>query len=101
MTKLTAVGRSLRDSEVKRLSMANSNLTEAIVMIDAGVRDETLVKFIENGKNLNKLHLVKFLAYNSNRDIQYSKSMLRTLKNAFRTTWDVNDSRFKITLEKK
>lgn len=102
LTKLGATGRSLRDSEIERLALAKLNLTEVVLMIGVGVEDETLVQLIKNSKNLKKINLIKFITSTSNREVENAmKSTVKILKNNFRTMWNVNSSRFQITLDKK
>lgn len=100
LTKFSATGRTLSNSEIDRLAEAHLHVNELTLLFGIGVNDDTLVKFIENCQQLTKVCFVKFLS--STPMVQDDiDATVKTLSDKFANGWFIHSSKYQIFLDKK
>lgn len=97
LKKLRVIQRYLDNEDVFKLAMANLNLTEISAAFDQEVIDESIIKLVENSKNLRKIKLISFGAeLNKSNEI----SLEEVLQKSFGSEWHINEKTNDIVFER-
>lgn len=101
LRKIHVYERYIRNSELLRLAQANLEMIEISLWCGRDVEDETIAMFIENSKQLMKMHLVKFTVPNSGLvHLTSLKYTANTLRKKFGDTWIIRDFDSDVFLER-
>lgn len=97
LKKLRVIQRYLDNEDVSKLAMANLNLTEISAAFDQKAIGESIIKLVENSKNLRKIKLISFGAeLNKSNDI----SLEEVLQKSFGFEWHIIEKTNDIVFER-
>lgn len=101
LRKVRVYQHHIRNSELLRFARANLKLEEIALMCANNVEDGTIIKFMENSKNLRKIYLNKYIMPNTgSADNRSLSSTAENLRKQFSTEWMVHETPFQIFLER-
>lgn len=102
LRKVYVLERYIKNSEFQRLAAAKLHLIEISLRCAKDVEDNTIATFIENSKNLTKMHLRKFIVPNSGlADRKSLKSTSINLRTKFGGEWTIRERDYDIFFERK
>lgn len=100
LKQLYVLRHCVNDHELSRISTANPNLCELRGAFDRDVRDETIVNFMKNGKQLKKVHLSRYFDYDFEKGKSYGTTM-KVLREEIGNEWNIQELSEDIILERK
>lgn len=99
MRNIYVTRRCINDDELSRITMANPNISEIRGAFKQDVKDETIIKFMENCKHLKKIHFHRYFELDFDKGRLYQATM-QILRGKFNNDWVFDEGSDDIILKR-